>query len=135
MHTDCELEPLRKEMTSLGINLNCASKKEHVPEIERFIRIVKERIRSARATMPFKRVSKIMIVHLVASAILGSMLSPHQHLVQDCQTQKAPDNLSLETQPTTKRFASSSQENMSKCIKKMNPETQLISTRLSAQFS
>ena len=26
-HTDCEFEPLRKEMTALGINLNCASKK------------------------------------------------------------------------------------------------------------
>ena len=31
MHTDCEFEPLRKEMTSLGINLICATKKEHVP--------------------------------------------------------------------------------------------------------
>ena len=27
MHTDCEFKLLRKEMTSLGINLNCASKK------------------------------------------------------------------------------------------------------------
>ena len=46
IHTDCEFEPPRKEMTSLGINLNFESKKEHVPEIERFIRTVKERIRS-----------------------------------------------------------------------------------------
>ena len=69
MHTNCELEPLRKEMTALVINLNFASKKEHVPEIERFIRNVKERVRSTRATMPFKRISKLMIVHLVASAI------------------------------------------------------------------
>ena len=69
MHTDCEFKPLCKEMTALGINLNCASKKEHVPEIERFIGTVKERARSARSTIPFKRISKIMIVHLVASAI------------------------------------------------------------------
>ena len=69
IHTDCEFKPLRKEMTALGINLNCSSKKEHVPEIDRFIRIFKERVRSARATMSFKRISKIMIVHLVASAI------------------------------------------------------------------
>ena len=27
MHTDCEIEQLRKEITTLGINLNCASKK------------------------------------------------------------------------------------------------------------
>ena len=69
MHTDCEFEPLHKEMTDLGINLNCESKKEHVPEIERFIRSVKERVRSARSTMLFKRISKLMIVHLFASDI------------------------------------------------------------------
>ena len=33
MHIDCKFELLRKEMTALGINLNCASEKEHVPEI------------------------------------------------------------------------------------------------------
>ena len=69
MHTYCEFGPLRKEMTALTNNLNCASKKEHVPEIERFIRTVKERVRSAWATMTFKQISKFMIVHLVASAI------------------------------------------------------------------
>ena len=47
MHTDCDFKPLHKEMNALGINLNCASKKEHVPEIEHFIRTVKERVRSS----------------------------------------------------------------------------------------
>ena len=69
MHTGVEFEPLRKEMNALGINLNCAHKKEHVPEIERFIWTVKERVRSARATMPFKWISNLMIVHLVASVV------------------------------------------------------------------
>ena len=69
MHIDCEFEPLRKETTALGINLKCASKKEHVPEIERFIQTVKERVRSAQSTMPFKRISNLIIVHLVASFI------------------------------------------------------------------
>ena len=80
MHTDCEFETIRKEMIYIGIKLKCASKKEHVPEIERIIRTVKERVRSARSTMPFKQISKLMIVHLVSSAIFGSMLFPHQHL-------------------------------------------------------
>ena len=70
MHTDCDLKPLRKEMNSLGINLNCAFKKEDVLEIEHFIRAFKERFRSNRSTMPFKRISKLMIVHLVASDIV-----------------------------------------------------------------
>ena len=69
MHTNYEFEPISKGKTPLDINLNCASKKEHVPEIERFIRTLKERVRSAQATMPFKRISKLMIVHLVASTI------------------------------------------------------------------
>ena len=33
MHTDCEFEPMRKEMSALGINLNFASKKKRVSEI------------------------------------------------------------------------------------------------------
>ena len=41
IYTDCEFETIRKEMTDLGIKPNCASKKEHVPEIERFIRTIK----------------------------------------------------------------------------------------------
>ena len=53
--------------------------------------------------------------------------------MQDCQKKKVPENLSLEAQSTKIVFAASIQENMSKCIKNMNPETKLISTGLSAQ--
>ena len=56
-------------MTALGINLKFESKKEHVSEIERFIRTVKERIRSTRATIPFKLIPNLVIVHLFASYI------------------------------------------------------------------
>ena len=69
MNADCEFEPLHKEMIALDINLNCAPQKEHVPEIERFIRTVKERIIPAHDAMTFKRIFKLMIVHLVASTI------------------------------------------------------------------
>ena len=58
-------------MTTLGKNLNFASKKEHVPEIERFIQTAKERVRSAQATVPIKRYPSFMIVNLVASTIFG----------------------------------------------------------------
>ena len=69
MLSDCVFEPLHKEMTTIGINLNCAHKKEHVHEIMPFILNVKEHVRSSRATMPFKRIPKLMIVNLVAYAI------------------------------------------------------------------
>ena len=76
MHTECDLKPLRKEMNSLGINLNCAFKKEDVLKNEHFIRAFKERFRSNRSTMPFKRISKLMIVHLVASYIFWLNVFP-----------------------------------------------------------
>ena len=76
MHTDCDLEPLRKEMTGLDINLMYASKNEYFPEIERFVRTVKERIISARAIMAFKRTPKLIIVHTVASAFFWHNTPP-----------------------------------------------------------
>ena len=40
---DGQFEPLRGNLAELGILLNTASNEEHVPEIERKIRTVKER--------------------------------------------------------------------------------------------
>ena len=95
MHTNCEFEPLQKEMTTLGIKLNCASKEEHVPEIKRFIRTVKERVRSARAIIPFKRISKFMIVHLVASTIFWINAFPSSTHVAGLADTKGPGQLIL----------------------------------------
>ena len=55
-------------MADLGISLNCISKKEHVHEVEQFNRTVKERFWYSQAAITFKRISKLMIFHLVASA-------------------------------------------------------------------
>ena len=63
MHTDCEFKPIRKEIADLGINLNFASKKEHVPEIERFIQTIKKRIRSAKSTMLLKLITAHHVCH------------------------------------------------------------------------
>ena len=56
-------------MSDLGIFLNCAYKKEHFPDIEQFNQTVKERVQSAGSSMPFKNIYKLMIVHIVISAI------------------------------------------------------------------
>ena len=40
---DIEFEPLRRDISSVGINLKTASTDEHIPEIERYIRTLKER--------------------------------------------------------------------------------------------
>ena len=56
-------------MADLGISLNCASKKECVPNIEQFNRNVKEIVQSSQAAIHFKRIYKLMITHIVATAI------------------------------------------------------------------
>ena len=47
IHADSEFEPPRAEISDTVTSLNCKSKKEHVPDIERFNRIIKESVRSA----------------------------------------------------------------------------------------
>jgi hypothetical protein len=63
---DGEFEPTRGALADMHINLNVVSRDEHVLEVERHIRILKERIRSVWNTMPFKRISERMVVELVA---------------------------------------------------------------------
>ena len=48
----------------IGIKVNTASKGEHVPEVERAIRQVKERVRSFYTTLPYK-LDETLLVHLV----------------------------------------------------------------------
>ena len=62
-------------MADIGIFLNCASKKEHVPEIEIFNLTTKERVQSSRAVMPFKKISTLMIVHIVTADIFWVNIS------------------------------------------------------------
>ncbi len=52
---DCEFEPLRADLADAGAHLNITSKDEHVPEVARYIRTLKERARAAYNTVPFKK--------------------------------------------------------------------------------
>ena len=76
IYAGSEFEPLCAEMSDLGISLNCASKKEHVHEIEQFNCTAKERVRSTQSAMTFKIIYKLMIVHLVATAIFWQKIFP-----------------------------------------------------------
>ena len=63
-------------MADLGISPNFASKKEHVPETERFNQTIKERVRSDRSYMPLKRIYKLIIVHIFSTAIFWFVAFP-----------------------------------------------------------
>jgi len=67
VHMDGEFAPLKILIESLpgGPMVNLASANEHVPEIERRIRVVKERTRATRHSLPFERIPKLLTIYIV----------------------------------------------------------------------
>jgi len=49
-----EFEPVHDPLAEMHIGLNCTSKGEHVPVIERYIRTVKEQVWAMYNSLPFK---------------------------------------------------------------------------------
>jgi hypothetical protein len=60
---DNEFAPLKDDLPK--INLNSTAADEHVSEIERQIRAIKERSRAIRSTLPFKRLPVRIIIELM----------------------------------------------------------------------
>jgi hypothetical protein len=49
--------------------VNLTSANEHVPEAERRIRVVKERVRASRHDLPFARLPKLLTIHMVMDCV------------------------------------------------------------------
>jgi hypothetical protein len=60
---DREFECLRSDLPELNLNTTAAS--EHVPDVERQIRVLKERPRAIRSTLPFQAIPGQIIIELV----------------------------------------------------------------------
>jgi hypothetical protein len=71
VHADGEFAPLKPLIESIpgGPVVNLASANKHVPKINRRIRVVKERCRATRHSLPFERIPKIMTVHIVLNVV------------------------------------------------------------------
>jgi hypothetical protein len=67
---DREFECLRLDLMSHRVNLNTTAASEHVPDIERQIRLIKERARALRSTLPFKIIPGRMIIEMLANVVL-----------------------------------------------------------------
>lgn len=80
---DHEFEAARSHLGRLGILLNAATRDTHVPEIERYNRTVKDRVRSAFHMLPFKRVPRIMIIELVKAMVFWLNSVPANDGVSD----------------------------------------------------
>ena len=54
---------------ALGMRLNPSSREEHVGEIERYIRTIKDRMRCTYNTLPFERVPKVLVIEMAKAAV------------------------------------------------------------------
>lgn len=65
LFADSEFEPLRPSFPYL----ETTGADDHVPDIERYIRTVKERARSTWHSMPFEFVPRVIVIHLIHNAV------------------------------------------------------------------
>jgi len=75
---DRQFECIIKYMEATGINLNTTALDEHIPEIERYIQTVKERIRETTSTLPFKQLPHHLIVEIAYNAVFWLNCFPHK---------------------------------------------------------
>ena len=71
---DQEFERLKGQLGSTDLNAEAAA--EHVPEIEQQIRLVKERFRALKSTIPYKLIPGQIIVEAVSSCVTWLNASP-----------------------------------------------------------
>jgi len=66
---DREFIPFEDELRKMGIKPNASSASEHVPEVERQTRVVKERVRGLYHALPYQVNPKVMITNLVSYVV------------------------------------------------------------------
>jgi hypothetical protein len=78
INCDKEFEPLRTALAGMKIGLNTASDDEHVGEVERYIRTIKERTRSIWNTLPFSKLPNRMVIEIVKGCVSWLNMFPAQ---------------------------------------------------------
>jgi hypothetical protein len=73
---DPEFEPLQAIFPHIPFNL-CAQD-EHVPEIKRYVRTVKDRVQSGYNSLPFEHLTWLMLVRLICNAVFWLNAFPHE---------------------------------------------------------
>ena len=71
LSVDGEFAPLQSLVADMpgGPKINLASANEHVPEIERRIRVTKERSRATRHGLPFSRIPVLLTIYIVFNSV------------------------------------------------------------------
>jgi hypothetical protein len=74
---DGEFEPMRGDLADLGIALNEAAHDEHVGDIERFIRTLKECMHAIYNTLPFTNMPPRLVIEMAKHAVYWLNAFPH----------------------------------------------------------
>jgi hypothetical protein len=80
---DNEFEPLRVELMRIGIQLNVTANDEHVPEVERYIRTIKERVRCVYNSLPYRQIPARMLIEMVHASVFWLNNFPPKHGISD----------------------------------------------------
>ena len=75
---DGEFGHLRGELASMGVTLNKTSRDEHVGEIERFIRTIKERMWAIYNTLPFQKIPARLVAEIGKACVFWLNSLPPQ---------------------------------------------------------
>jgi len=81
LHADMEFDCIRNDVLPSRLNVTAAD--DHVGEVERSIRTMKERARTTIHGLPFKRLPKVMIQALVYHAAKGLNQCPAKNGISD----------------------------------------------------
>ena len=68
IHVDIQFKSIR-DRKILTVHVNVVSRGEHVPEAERFIRVIKERARCYYAMLPYGRLPRMMVIHMLKTVV------------------------------------------------------------------
>ena len=76
---DGGFECIRNGLADMGITLNVASRNEHVPEIERYSRTIKERVRAIAVSLPFTKYPPRLFAEMVYNIVFWLNSFPHKN--------------------------------------------------------
>ena len=80
---DGEFEPLRGSLANINIQLNTVANAEHVPEIERYIRTLKERTRCVYNSLPFPDMPPRLLIEMVKASNFWLNVFPYPNGISD----------------------------------------------------
>ena len=76
MDGEFDKDGLLGEVAELRTNVYCVAAEEHVPEIERHIRTIKERSRGVVCMLPFKQLPPRIVIELIHYVIFLAQQLP-----------------------------------------------------------